>query len=416
MQPNTDLNQTRELEASKRIDDSLENRLRLISETLQRYIVPGKIPGLVFAVHLRGHTHVDCLGTMSFASPEKMKRDTIFRLASTTKPITAVAAMTLVDENKIHLDEPVDEWLPELKNRKVLRTINSDINDTVPAKRRMTVRDLLTFRSGYGELGFIAPICPLAMAMRKAELPLAKFPFPYSQDEFMKRLGELPLAYQPGEVWLYHMGLEILGVLISRVSGQTLGEFMKRRIFDPLEMDDTGFFVPKEKQNRVPICYGTDFFTSKLVVLHESGTDYVSRPDVFESGAGGLVSTVDDLLKFGLMMMNYGTFNGERILSRATVKLMTTDQITPEQRERSPFFNNFWSSYGWGLGMGVVTCRSGMAMSPGRFGWDGAFGSSLWIDPQEQIVGILLAQRSPDELALAPSVLDFWNSVYQLVD
>ena len=399
-----------------KFQNSSKDRFRTVRETLLRHIAPGKVPGFVSAISLHGHTQIDCLGTMSFASSSAMTRDALFRLASTTKPITAVAAMTLVEESKIRLDDPVDNWLPELKDRKVLRTINSDLNDTVPAKRRITVRDLLTFRSGYGELGFIAPTSPLAAAMQKAELPLAKFPFPYSQDEFMNRLGSLPLAFQPGEVWLYHMGLEILGVLISRVSGLSLSQFMSQRIFEPLAMQDTGFFVPKDKQNRLPLCYGTDFSTSKTVVLHQAGTDYVSQTGGFESGAGGLVSSADDLLKFGLMLMNYGSYKRERILSRPTVELMATDQITVEQKLRSPFFQGFWDSYGWGLGMGVITRRSDIAMSPGRFGWDGAFGSSLWIDPKERLVGVLLAQRSPEALALAPSVLDFWTSAYQLIE
>ena len=174
-----------------------------------------------------------------------MRRDTIFRLASVTKPITAVAAMILVEECKLRLDDPVDDFLPELANRKVLRTIDSELDDTVPAKRPITVRDLLTFRSGYGEVAFLSPTCPLQRALIEARLPLSAWTFPGTPDEFMQCLGRLPLAHQPGERWLYHMSAEILGVLIARASGMSLSAFMRERIFEPLGMKDTGFTVPE---------------------------------------------------------------------------------------------------------------------------------------------------------------------------
>jgi CubicO group peptidase (beta-lactamase class C family) len=385
-------------------------------EILDRYVQSGEVPGLVALVHRRGHEHAEAIGTMGFESDVPMRRDTIFRLASTTKPITAAGAMILVEECRIRLDDPVDRWLPELEERRVLRTIDGPLEDTVPAKRPITLRDLLTFRSGYGETFFLSPTCAFQNALSEARLSLAEWPFAGTPDEFMRRLGKLPLAHQPGERWLYHTSGEILGVLIARVAGKPLGTFLREQIFDPLGMTDTMFQLPEAKRDRLPPCYGRDMVTGQLVLLQEAGGGYAARPCLFESGAGGLVSTADDLLAFGEMMLPNGTPGGERILSRPSIELMTMDHLTPEQKALSPFFPDFWSTRGWGLGLGVVTARGNVAEVPGRFGWDGAFGTSWFVDPKEELVGVLMTQRRPDRLALPPLVLDFWTSVYQLID
>jgi CubicO group peptidase (beta-lactamase class C family) len=381
---------------------------------LRRHVHGGMLPGFAALVHHKDREFVETFGTMKFGGEAPIRRDTIFRLASMTKPITAVAAMILLEECRIRLDDPVDPWLPELKERKVLRRIDGALDDTVPARRPITVRDLLTFRCGYGEVGFLAPGCPWQGAVVEARLPLSTWPVDLPADEFMRRLGALPLACQPGERWLYHMGSEILGVLIARVTGGTLGAFMRERIFEPLGMKDTGFSVPARERHRLPACYGRDPASGDLVVLHEGG---VSRAPVFESGGGGLVSTLDDLLAFGQMLLHQGAHGGERILSRAAVELMTTDQLTPAQKALSPFFENFWEERGWGLGVSVVVSRRGdLASVPGRFGWDGAFGTSWYVDPKEELIGIFLAQRTPDVLAIPAFILDFWNAAYQLIE
>ena len=389
-------------------------RVARMHDALLRHVEGDRIPGLVALVHQRGREHVETIGAMAFGSDLPMRRDTIFRLASTTKPITAAGAMTLVEDCRIRLDDAVEEWLPELRDRRVLRTIDGPLDDTVPALRPITVRDLLTFRSGYGEVGFIAPMSPLQKALTDSRLPLSEWPFAGNPDEFMKRLGALPLASQPGERWLYHMSAEILGVLISRVSGMSLGAFLRQRIFEPLGMTDTGFQVPEADLDRLPACYGTDMATGKLVVLDEARSGYAARPPVFESGAGGLVSTADDLLAFGRMMLVRG--GGERVLSRPSIELMTMDQLTPAQKAVSPFFEHFWDTRGWGLGMGVVTARGDVAEVPGRFGWDGAFGTSWYVDPNAELIGILMMQRRPDRLALPAVAADFWTSAYQLLE
>jgi CubicO group peptidase (beta-lactamase class C family) len=389
-------------------------RLARMHATMQRYVDTGWAPGLVTYVHHRGREHVDTIGAMAFDSKMPMRRDTICRLASLTKPITAVGAMILVEECRLRLDDPVDEWLPELKDRRVLRTIESPLDDTVPANRPITLRDLLTFRSGYGEVGLISGTSPLQRAMSEARLTLAEWPFCGTADEFMKGVGNLPLAHQPGERWLYHTSCEILGVLIARVSGKSLGTFLRERIFEPLRMKETGFFVPEGKLERLPPCYGKDF-SGKIVVLHEARDGHFARPPVFESGGGGLVSTVDDMAVFGLMMLNT-THGRKRILSRPSIELMTRDHLTAEQKASSPFFENFWATHGWGFGLSVTTGQHDLEDVPGRFGWDGAFGPSWYVDPREQLVGVLMIQRRPDVLNFPTITHDFWTSAYQLID
>ena len=391
-------------------------RLARMQAALRRHVESGVLPGLVALVHHRGREHVEVIGTQAFGGGGPVRRDTIFRLASMTKPVTAIGAMILVEECRLRLDDPVDEWLPELKDRRVLRTVDGPLDGTMPATRRITLRDLLTFRSGYGELGFLAPGCPLQRAMSEARLTLAEWPFTVPPDEFLKRLGGLPLAHQPGERWLYHTGSEVLGVLIARAAGRPLGRFLRERVFEPLGMKDTGFYVPEDKLDRLPACYGLDFSTGQVAVLHEARGGHFARPPAFESGGGGLVSTADDLLALGRMMLGHGAYGRERILSRPSIALMTTDHLTPGQKAGSPFFENFWNVCAWGFGMGLVTARTELAGVPGRFGWDGAFGTSWWVDPVEQVVGVFLTQRRPDVPGLPASILDFWTSAYQLID
>jgi CubicO group peptidase (beta-lactamase class C family) len=394
------------------------SRLERMQKAMQAHVGKGQLPGLVALISRRGMEHADALGTLGFERSAPMRRDTIFRLASVTKPITAVAAMILVERCKLRLDDPVDGFLPELANRKVLRTIESAIDDTVPAKRSITLRDLLTFRSGYGEMALVSPMCPLHRAMIEARLPLSAWAFQGTPEEFMRCLAGLPLAHQPGERWLYHLSADILGVLIARASGTSLSAFMREQIFEPLGMKDTGFSVAESALERVATCYKTDFASGEITILEEARNEPLARPCVFESGAGtrGLVSTADDLLVFGKMLLNQGAFGNARILSRPSVELMTTDQLTPEQKVVSPFFEHFWDSRGWGLGLSVVTRRDDVAGVPGRFGWDGAFSTSFYVDPHEELVGVLMAQCTPGALRLPPVVLDFWTSAYQAID
>lgn len=380
---------------------------------LARHVGDDGAPGLVALIDARGREHVEVLGRTAYDGSIPMTRDTIFRLASTTKPITAAGAMVLVEECRLRLDDPVDQWLPELANRRVLSTIDSQLDDTVPAQRRITLRDLLTFGSGYGETLFLSPGSPFQQALSAAGLSLAEWPFAGTPDEFMARLGKLPLVHQPGERWLYHTSGEILGVLLARVTGMTLGAFLAERIFEPLGMVDTGFSVPSEDLGRLPPGYARNLSTGKLEMLHAAGSGYAAAPQPFESGAGGLISTADDLRAFGRMLLHREDGN---VLSRASLELMARDQLTPEQKASSPFFPGFWDAYSWGLGMGVTTAHVDVGLVPGRFGWDGAYGTSLWVDPQRDLVGVLMMQRTPDRLEMPPVARDSWTLVYQLIE
>ena len=244
---------------------------------------------------------------------------------------------------------------------------------------------------------------PIQKAMAEAGVAPGPLPPTHAPDELMKRYEGLPLVHQPGERWLYDTGSQILGVLIARVSGKTLGAFLGERIFEPLGMKDTGFSVPEAKLDRLATCYWTAGGTGGLVVFDDVRGGRFASPPVFESGSGGLVSTVDDYLAFCRMMLNKGTYGRGRILSRPSVELMTTDQITPAQKAGSPFFENFWDNRGWGFGLSIITRRDDLPAVPGRFGWDGGYGTSAYSDPKEDMVGILMTQRVWDPRGLRAS-------------
>jgi CubicO group peptidase (beta-lactamase class C family) len=329
-----------------------------------------------------------------------------------TKPITAAATMILVEEAKLRLDESVDRWLPELADRKVLRAIDSSLDDTVPANRPITLRDLLTFRLGLGAVMVFPERYPIQKAMAEAGLAPGPRPLPFSPDEFMTRVGRLPLIHQPGEQWMYHTGSDILGVMIARAAGMSLWDFLEERIFAPLGMKDTAFSVPEAKLDRLATCYQSDAATGRLAVFDEARGGLWSRPPVFESGGGGLVSTADDYLAFGRMLLRYGRHGADRILSRPAVELMTADQLTPEQKAASPF----------GQASGTLTAgvsaarRAGVGLSPGSVGWDGGFSTSGYSDPREDMVGILLAQRMMQSPSGFDFHKDFWTLAYQAID
>jgi CubicO group peptidase (beta-lactamase class C family) len=391
-------------------------RLGRMHDVMAGHVERGAVPGLVTLVSRRGEVHVDAIGMKAAGGSDPMRRDTIFRIASMTKPVTAAAAMILVEECKLRLDEPVDRWLPELADRKVLKRIDSPLDDTVPAKRPITLRDLLSFRLGLGAVMAPPDTYPVQKAMAEAGVaPGANLPS-YAPDELMKRFGSLPLLHQPGEKWMYHSGSDILGVLIARATGRKLEAFFRERIFAPLGMKDTGFSVPEAKLDRLATCYQTDPATGRLAVFDEARGGRWARPPVFESGGGGLVSTVDDFLAFGRMMLNKGKHGRERILSRLSVELMTTDHITPEQKAASDFFPGFWENRGWGFGMSVITRRDNVAGVPGRYGWDGGYGTSWYSDPREDMVAILMTQRVWDSPSPPNVYLDFWTSAYQAID
>jgi CubicO group peptidase (beta-lactamase class C family) len=393
-------------------------RLDRMHHVMTGYVERGEVPGLVTLVSRRGEVHIDAIGMMAVGSNDPMVRNTIFRISSMTKPITAVATMILVEECKLRLDEPVDRLLPELAERKVLKRLDGPLDDTVPANRPITVRDLLTFRMGFGQMMAFPDAYPILKAANEQQIGMGP-PSPSAMpapDEWIRRLGSLPLMHQPGEQWMYNTGSDVLGVLIARASGQPFETFLRERIFEPLGMKDTSFSVPAASLDRLATSYWTNFETGALGIYDEARDGQWSRPPAFPSGAGGLVSTIDDYLAFGQMMLNHGKHGSERILSRPTVETMTTDQLTPEQKALSGLVSGDFDSNGWGFGVSVVTRRDDVAAVPGRFGWDGGMGTSWYSDPREGMVTILMTQRAWTSPSPPNVCLDFWTLAYQAID
>ncbi len=392
-----------------------KQRLERMHSQLSGYINRREMPGLVAVVSRNDDVHVETLGTLSFENPAPMSGDTIFRIASISKIITAVAAMILVEQCKLRLDDSIEPWLPELANRRVLTSLSSE--ETVPASRAITVRDLLTYRMGFGSVMAMPGTYPIQKLIRDYQIGGDGPPVPARAprtDEWLQRLGSLPWMAQPGERWMYHVSGDVLGVLIARVSGQSLGAFMSQNIFDPLAMKDTAFHVPREKANRLPECYRFDRPTNQLAVYDGvEDSSWLPEPPS-ESGGGGLVSTMDDYFTFSRMMLNKGRHGREQILSPATVDLMTSDQLTPEQRTGAELFFGTYSS--WGLGMAVDTGRQEIYHQPGRYGWTGGLGTSAYNDPANGMIGILFTQRMMDSPDPPKFMSDFWTLAYAAME
>jgi CubicO group peptidase (beta-lactamase class C family) len=293
-----------------------------------------------------------------------------------------------------------------------LKRPDSPLDETVPTKRPITVRDLLTFRLGTGLLLADPATHPIVKKMYELQVGVTPFPaqMPLTPDEWMKNLGSLPLAYQPGESWLYHTGSEILGVLIARASGQTLKRFFRERIFEPLGMKDTGFSVPSNKLDRFGPCYSLDPQSKKLNVTDPAAGQW-SRPPKFPAGGGGLVSTVDDYLAFARMLLSKGQSGSKRFVSAASIEMLTTNQITPEQQEMGRLI--FGPNTGWGFGVSVLVKPHGLTPRPGRYGWNGGLGSSWWNDPNDGLISIILTERAFESADPPPVIKDFWKAAYQ---
>ncbi|MET8329471.1 serine hydrolase domain-containing protein [Streptomyces sp. NPDC005181] len=373
-----------------------------LHEILDTHVGKGPVPGVVGLVARGDRTEVHAVGSADVEGTAPMARDSIFRIASMTKPIVAAAVMMLVEEGRITLDEPIGRWLPELASPKVLRTPSGPLDDVVPATRPLTVFDLLTFRAGYGfPSDFTLPgVAPLFSELKQGPEP-EDVPAP---DTWMATLSRIPLLNQPGEAWLYNTCSDIQGVLIARVSGRSLPEFLAERLFEPLGMKDTGFAVPATKLGR---------FTSLYRIDPHGGPRLVDAPDgqwssvpAFPSGAGGLVSTLDDWLAFARMMLADGTVDGRRLLSPASVRRMTTDHLTPAQREAGGLF---LEGQGWGFGGSVDVETIDPWNVPGRYGWIGGTGTTGHLVPSTGTVTIMLSQLEMTGPTPPALMRDFWR-------
>jgi len=354
-----------------------------LAEVAATHVGPDRVPGLVALVASGDDVHVESVGSLSIGGPA-VQRDSLFRIASTTKPITGAATMALVDEGRLELDAPVTHLLPELAARRVLRQMDGPLDETVPAEREITVRDLLTFTFGFGmHVDMFAAATPWPVMAAAAEAEIASFgpPDPKTAptaDEWIKRLGSLPLMAQPGERWFYNTGAQVLGVLCQRAAeASSYGEVLRSRIFDPLGMTQTSFVATDISRLATAYVKSAD----ELAVWDPPDGSW-SRRSPFEDGAAGLVSTVDDLFAFARMLLG----RLPQVLSRESVGEMIRDQLTRVQREGQEVFLGGRS---WGLCQAVVTSGE----RSGAFGWDGGLGSSFLVDPRRDLVVIVLTQR-----------------------
>ncbi len=375
--------------------DSKSPGLGGLHDAMAARVAKGEAPGMVTLIARGEEVHVDAIGTMAFGGTEPMRRDTIFRITSMTKPILALATMLLVEDGALVLDEPVDRLLPELADRKVLKRIDGPLDETVPARRPITVDDLLTFRMGHGlimEPTFDPPY-PIVNAARDLELVMGP-PDPrtlHDPDEWLKRFGTLPMMYQPGERWQYNTGSLVLSVLVARASAQPLADFFQTRIFEPLGMTETGFWMSADQTGRLPSNYMTSFQTGKLEQQTNSGSEVWTKAPAFPSGAAGLVSTIDDYLAFARLLQSGGVHRGKRLLSGESVGLMTTNHLTPEQMAGG---GPILGGQGWGFGMAVVTAPDDVSSAPGRYGWNGGYGTFWFNDQSRDLIAIAMTQVS----------------------
>jgi CubicO group peptidase (beta-lactamase class C family) len=368
-----------------------KDRLRAVAE---QHVGNGDVPGLVALVASGDEVVAEPFGTLSIGGAP-VQRDSLFRIASMTKPVTGAATMALIEERLIGLDEPVDRLLPELSDRRVLRDMSGPLDDTVPAKRAITTRDLLTFTFGFGfvvEMFMAAEPFPVVVASDKAGLSTIGPPDPDVQpdpDTWIAGLGSLPLLAQPGERWMYNTGASVLGVLLGRAAGQSYGEVLRTRIFEPLGMTDTAFWTAQTDRLATAYRSGPD----GLVAWDEPDGKY-SRPPAFEDGAGGLVSTADDMLAFARMFLR----GGDPVLSTDSVRAMTTDQLTPEQKARGGLGPDFFTGQSWSF------CQA--VQDDGSFGWNGGFGTTWDVDPNREVTIIVLTQRMFDSPELPAAHAD----------
>ncbi|WP_250031139.1 serine hydrolase domain-containing protein [Paractinoplanes maris] len=389
-------------------------RLARVRRLLDRHVGTGLVPGLVVALARHGEVHVEAVGNLAFdgaGSTTPFAGDTIVRMASMTKPIVAACAMTLVEEGTLRLDDPVDDLLPELAGMRVLADPYGPVEDTVPAEQPITLRHLLTFTFGTGMAIAEPGTVPIADALDAVGEP--------EPDEWIRRLGTLPLLHQPGERWVYETAADVTGVLIARATGKSFETAVRERVCEPLGLKDTGFRVSADRLDRFAPAYANENAPTGEPVVQDGRDGCWSRPPVFIGGGGGLVSTADDYLTFGSALLAGGAHRGTRMLSRPAVTLMTTDHLTPAQKavsRLSGFAPDYFDTLGWGFGLSVRTRRTQLGPSVGSYGWSGLYGTAWYNDPAEDLAAVVVMQRGHLGDQTLPMWADLWTAVYQAID
>jgi CubicO group peptidase (beta-lactamase class C family) len=385
-------------------------RLKRLSDRIEEGVKNNELPGAVVLIVRNGKIAMfDAFGYRDKETKAPMKTDTIFRIASMSKPITSTAALMLVEEGRIALDDPIARWAPEFVEMQVLRSPDGPLDETDPARRPITFEDLLTHRSGITYGGLHTP--PVAKAF--AEALGGDIDSHVPPDDWIARLASLPLTDQPGEGFHYGHSTDLLGLLIARIEDAPLGEVLARRIFRPLGMQDTGFIVPKSKHGRRATMYGFDAAERLVSRPAWAGGPFVAeRPETmgYVSGGQGLWSTVDDYAAFARMFVGAGAVDGVRLLQPETLALMTTNRMTDSQRAKAEMLGlPVFTGHGFGLGVAVVMdpakapvtrCRGGL----GTVGWPGAYGGWWQADPTDGSVMVFLAHNSFELEQLANGV------------
>ena len=367
-------------------------RLNRVDALFESYIAEGRIAGVVVAIARNGKlAHLRTLGRMEMTKSEPMREDAIFRMASMTKPITSTAVMMLYEEGHFLLDDPISKWLPEYANKTVRRTGGVQ-TVSEPAARPITVRHVLSHTSGLS----IRPRTPPRGGQEQTR--------PSTLAEAVDRAADVPLAFHPGDEWQYGASTDYVAILVEKISGMSLDDFLRERIFEPLGMVDTGFYVPSSKRDRLSRLYG-HVGRERTLTLGDT-TGYTEAVTMF-SGGGGLVGTAADYMRFAQMLLNGGELDGTRILGRATIDLMTVDHLGDAPTG--------WLSPGWGFGLGFTVRneagRDGTPGSVGEYYWFGVAGTSFWVDPAEELIGVFMVQMRPSrDLAYRQQ---FKNLVYQ---
>jgi CubicO group peptidase (beta-lactamase class C family) len=372
--------------------DMRDTAWEAIPAALQASVDDGALAGLVTLAWHRGKVaQLNTVGFADIAAGAPMRHDTIFRIASMTKPITSLVALMLVEEGKLGLDDPITRWLPEFAGLLVLDDPAGPVSQASPAPREITVEDLMTHRSGIAYNFTSAPALSRAYDER-----LGGVSSHLSADEWLAALGSLPLTFPPGERFHYGHSTDVLGLLLARIDGMSLGEVLKARVFDPLGMGDTAFWVPAEKRGRLAALYRVRS-GGGLKDVSQPLSDIPPKPGGFESGGGGLFSTVDDYLMFARLLLGRGEADGVRLVKPETVDLMTANRLTAQQRAIPAFGLPFWASQGFGLGVAMITDPerhrlTGARGAAGAFGWPGAYGTWWQADPANDLILIYLIQ------------------------
>jgi CubicO group peptidase (beta-lactamase class C family) len=387
-----------------------------IQAAIQKLVDEGELAGAATLVWKEGVSQTTCTGWREVEARLPIMRDTIFRIASMTKPITSVAALILVDEGRIALSDPIATYAPEFSHMRVLRSPDGPLSETEPAERLITFEDLLTHRAGFTYADFHRG--PIGLAYREALG--GDIDSDVAPDDWIARLAKLPLIAQPGSAMYYGCSTDLLGFLVARIEGMPLGAVLKRRIFDPLGMKDTAFVVPREKRNRCAAAYGFDEQGRLTRRVTWKNAFHAERPDdmTYESGGAGLWSTVDDYAKFARIFLEDGMVDGVRLLRPETLRKMVTNHLTDSQRANSRLLGRKLFAVGLGFGLGVSVVqetdntdfrrRAGV----GTVSWPGAFGGWWQADPQNGSVQIFLAHNLVDLAQMAKGVgLGVWCAI-----